>query len=72
MYCRKTFEELLDTNSPVKPFSLHYNGQPCDLKNIPCMVETGKGGNRKMIYEPGTGLADDPSRFAAFISDPAL
>ena len=52
MYCRKTFEELLDTNSPVKPFSLHYNGQPCDLKNIPCMVETGKGGNRKMIYEP--------------------
>ena len=56
MYCRKTFEELLDAKSPVKPFSFHYDGKPCDLKDIPCTIETGKDGNRKMIYEPVPGV----------------
>ena len=56
MYCRKTFEELLDVNSPVKPFSFSYDGKPCDLSKIPCIIEPGADGNRKMIYEavPGT------------------
>jgi len=56
MYCRKTFEELLDVNSPVKPFSFSYDGKPCDLREIPCIVEMGKVGNRKMIYEPVPGI----------------
>jgi alpha-galactosidase len=56
MYCRKTFEEMLDANSPVKPFSFHYDGKPCDLKEIPCTVETGEDGTRKMIYEPVPGI----------------
>jgi alpha-galactosidase len=56
MYCRKTFEELLDSGSPVKPFSFHYDGKPCDLKEIPCIVEAGKDGNRKLIYEPVPGI----------------
>ena len=56
MYCRKTFEELLDVNSPVKPFSFSYDGKPYDLSQVPCTIEPGTGGNRKMIYEvvPGT------------------
>ncbi|MBO4305044.1 MAG: alpha-galactosidase [Lentisphaeria bacterium] len=56
MYCRKTFEELLDVKSPVKPFSFSYEGTPCDLSTIPCVIEEGKDGKRTMIYEvvPGT------------------
>jgi len=56
MYCRRTFEELLDVNSPVNPFSFSYGGKPWDLSQIPCTIEQGTGGNRKMIYEvvPGT------------------
>ena len=44
MYCRKTFEEMLDVNSPVKHFSFRYDGQPCDLSKIPCTIESGKDG----------------------------
>ena len=51
MYCRKTFEELLDMNSPAKPFSFAYDGKPCDLSKIPCTIEPGAAGNRKMIYD---------------------
>ena len=47
MYCRKTFEEMLDANSPVKPFSFHYDGKPWDLSKIPCTVEPGTGGTGK-------------------------
>ncbi len=56
MFCRKTFEELLNVNSPVKPFSFAYDGKPCDLSKVPCVIEPGGCGNRKMIYEviPGT------------------
>ena len=56
MYCRKTFEEILAPQSPVKPFSFSYEGKPCDLSKVPCVIEEGEGGNRKMIYEvvPGT------------------
>ena len=57
MYCRKTFEEMLDIASPVKPFSFSYDGKPCDLSKIPCVIEPGRTcGSRKMIYEviPGT------------------
>ena len=51
MYCRKTFDELLDPQSPVKPFSFRYDGEPCDLSKVPCVIEAGEGGKRKMIYE---------------------
>ena len=51
MYCLKTFEELLDVNSPVKPFSLSYDGETCDLSGIPCRIEQGICGKAKMIYE---------------------
>ena len=56
MYCRKTFDELLAPQSPVKPFSFRYDGEPCDLSKVTCVIKTGEGGKRKMIYEvvPGT------------------
>ena len=56
MYCRKTFEELLDLDSLVKPFSFSYDGQACDLSQVPCEIEIGEGGRQTMTYEvvPGT------------------
>jgi len=51
MYCRKTFEELLDVNGLLRPFSFDYNGEPCDLSKAPCHVEIGNGGHRTMAYE---------------------
>ena len=56
MYCRETFEKLLEPGSPVKPFSFSHDGKELDLSSVPCRVEAGKDGKAKMIYEavPGT------------------
>ena len=56
MYCRKTFEALLDEKSPVKPFSLSYEGEKCDLSNVPCKAEKGEKGKCKRIYEVIPGV----------------
>ena len=55
MYCRKTFEELLNGKSHCKPFSFCYDGKPCDLSAVPCTVETGPVGRRKMIFDAVPG-----------------
>ena len=51
MYCRQTFEAMLDANSPVKPFSFAYDGKPCGLSAVRPTVEAGPGGRRKMVYD---------------------
>ena len=51
MYCRQTFEAMLDVNSPVKPFSFAYDGKPCDLSAVRPTVEAGRDGRRKMVYD---------------------
>lgn len=57
MYCRKTFEELLNVDSPVKPFSFFYDGKSCDLSKIPCSIKPGgPDGNLKMIYDVVPGI----------------
>ena len=56
MYCRQTFEALLKPDAPVKPFSFSYDGEPCDLSRVPCAVEPGADGARKMIYEVVPGV----------------
>ena len=56
MYCRKTFDELLAPQSPVKPFSFRYDGEPCDLSKVPCVIEAGEGGT-VIEYTGGTQTA---------------
>lgn len=55
MYCSKTFGELLDASSSVKPFSFNCDGEKCDLSNISCTVENGENGHRKMIFDAVPG-----------------
>ena len=47
---------MLQENSSVKPFSFCYDGEPCDLRTVPCTVETATPERSRIIYEvvPGT------------------
>ena len=56
MYCRKTFDELLDVKSVAKPFSFRYDGEMRDLSQIPCSVEAEADGLRRVIYEVVPGV----------------
>ncbi|MBQ7693896.1 MAG: hypothetical protein IJT50_02115, partial [Lentisphaeria bacterium] len=56
MYCRETFEKLLESENPVKPFSFSYDGKPCDLSGVPCRIEEGNCGKAIMVYEAVPGV----------------